>query len=156
MIIDKLANLHIYLPAHKDAIAAFLDTVSPELPNGEYAIAGDDVFARVMSYPLKPAKMCKIEAHDVYVDIQSAIIGTEGIGLYDRRVLTESEPYDDKNDVVFYAPQPPLYTIGVHEGYFAMIFPHEAHSPQTITEGCEYVKKFVIKIKYELFGGIAP
>jgi YhcH/YjgK/YiaL family protein len=153
MILDKITRLGKYLPNnYRDAVLSFLDTISKETPNGEYPINGNNIFARVMSYETKAPELCKIEAHDTYIDIQSTITGVEGIGIFDRDILENiSEPYNAEKDVLFFsAGKAPLYTIAVHEGYFAMIFPHEAHRPQTAVDGALNIKKFVIKINKEL------
>ena len=51
MIIDKLENWNYYHfgPAWKQ-IFEFLDTLTPQSPEGKYTILADDIFAIVMSY----------------------------------------------------------------------------------------------------------
>jgi YhcH/YjgK/YiaL family protein len=150
MIVDKLQNLPRYLKSHCIEIEEFLLKVSRDMEDGEYPIVGSDVFARVMSYDTKPEHSCSIEAHNVYVDIQSTLAGVEGIGMFDREMLEHKTGYDEDNDVVFFEGSEPLFTVAVKEGYFAMIFPHEAHRPQTMVKKEEAIRKFVIKVKKDL------
>ena len=152
MVLDKLEHLISYIPSYHSEINNFLRLVSPTMKDGEYPIVGENVFARVMNYATKPEDDCRIEAHDVYVDIQSVLTGAEGIGIFGRESLKPSTAYDKDNDVVYFEKAWPLYTVSVNEGYFAIIFPHEAHRPQTAVKQPENIRKFVIKIKGEMFG----
>ena len=151
MVLDRIEFLHRYLPDFHIEIDNFLKSISSCMKDGKYNIAGEKVFAQVMSYSTKPEADCRIEAHDLYVDIQSVITGAEGIGLFDRETLTANASYDDEKDVWFFDSADPLNTVAVHEGWFAMIFPHEAHRPQTAVGLPNNIKKFVIKISKDLF-----
>ncbi|GHU49963.1 hypothetical protein AGMMS49975_00040 [Clostridia bacterium] len=150
MILSEIKYLKKYLPKHKKKIMRFINEMPKDIADGEYPIAGEKVFARVMSYDTKPENECKIESHKKYVDIQCTLAGVEGIGIFDRK-LTPKDEYDKDNDVIFYEPGEPLYTAAVNAGYFAMIFPNEPHRPQTYLRGDIGIRKFVIKIDKGLF-----
>jgi len=152
MVYSKLENLKDYLKKDiYDKAVFFLNQVTEDMPEGEYPIDGDAVFARVMSYHTKTPENCKIEAHNNYIDIQASITGAEGIGVYCRDSLVEEEAYDGKKDVVFYnkkAATQIVHTVNI-PGYFTMLFPEDAHSPQEQVLSFDTVKKFVIKVAVE-------
>lgn len=150
MIIDRLENLKKYIDENDmRKIDAFLKRLSPEMEEGRYEIDGDEIYARVMSYNTSPREDCKIEAHDVYIDIQSTLVGQEGIDVFHREELAENVSYNNENDVRFYENSNQNYvTVKNLPNYFSMIFPEEAHKPQiSLDEKCNVVKKFVIKMR---------
>jgi YhcH/YjgK/YiaL family protein len=100
-----------------------------------------------MSYGTKTVSDCKIEAHNVYVDIQSTITGAEGISVFDRAECRTSVAYSVADDVELFAPVAPIAHTDNLPGYFTLLFPWEAHRPQERVKGFELVKKFVIKAK---------
>lgn len=150
MIIDRLENLKKYIDeSDMRKIDAFLKRLSPEMEEGRYEIDGNDIYARVMSYNTSPREDCKIEAHDIYIDIQSTLVGQEGIDVFHREELSENVSYNNENDVRFYENSNQNYvTVNNLPNYFSMIFPEEAHKPQISLDGkCNVVKKFVIKMR---------
>jgi YhcH/YjgK/YiaL family protein len=150
MIYAKRTEIDKYLKkAFVDQIAPFLDSVNSDMPDGEYQINGKRIFAQVMSYATKEPYKCRIEAHNVYVDIQSTISGAEGISIFDRTKCETSHPYSSENDVEFFAPAMPIAYTDNLPGYFTLLFPWEAHRPQEWIEGYARVKKFVIKAMFE-------
>lgn len=154
MIVDKLENLERYIPKqYKKEILQWVGNVHQDMPEGIYTIAGEDVYAKVLSYRTKLEESCKIEAHGRYVDIQSTICGVEGINVYRRELQERESEYDNEKDVLFYKRnQEPYLRVKVKEGYFAMLFSHEAHQPEISFDGeCSEIKKFVIKIKEQLY-----
>ncbi|MDR1531593.1 MAG: YhcH/YjgK/YiaL family protein [Clostridiales bacterium] len=145
MVLGHISNVLNYIPRYKDEVAVFLKKATFEIADGEYPIIGKEIFARVQSYPLRTPERGRVEAHNSYIDIQSVIAGTEGIDIFRRDLLTLETAYDDENDVEFYNTGPKIASLELPEGYFAMLFPNEAHRPQMFALGAEHVKKFVIK-----------
>lgn len=154
MIYAKLSDLNKYIqlfPYQK--MQGFLKKISSDMEEGEYSIFGDKIFARVMSYSTHFPEECCIEAHDRYIDIQSSIVGAEGISVYNRQDLLVKKAYDAERDVVFFdnEGEPYLAHTVNWPGYFTMLFPWEAHRPQEVVPLMERtVKKFVIKLQYPL------
>lgn len=148
MIFDKIDNLYRYISADAYSnIKDFLRKIEDDIPEGEYEICGERIYARVMSYATKPCQECKIEAHRRYIDIQSTIYGAEGIGIYSQKGLAIFENYNAAADVELFN-QPGIevaYAYNFPE-YFTMLLPGEAHSPQQKVGKNDYVKKFVIKV----------
>ena len=152
MILDSMERLGCYLPASvRESVVAFVSGLSADSPDGEYKIIGDSVFARVQSYPLKTADMCKVEAHDAFIDIQSVLSGAEGIDIFERAELSVNIPYHAASDVVFLNPGKVLHSVAIQQGHFVVLFPHEAHRPQMEAPDCRFVKKFVIKVRISLW-----
>lgn len=150
MIIDRLENLKKYIDENDmRKIDVFLKRLSPEMEEGRYEIDGDDIYARVMSYHTSPREDCKIEAHDLYIDIQSTLVGKEGIDVFHREELIEKIPYNAAKDVCIYEESAQQYiTVDNLPDYFSMLYPEEAHKPQiSLDKKRDIVKKFVIKIK---------
>ncbi len=150
MIQDRLQNLWKYVPEDKqEQIKKFTDQISESMPDGFYEIDGDEIYARIMSYPTRKGEACEIEAHDVYRDIQFSLTGVEGISIYQRDLL-KPKTGDAENDfMTFYDVEAePYIRILNLPGFFSMILPEEAHRPQESIDGtCAMVKKGVIKIK---------
>ena len=149
MIHDKLENLHNYIrPRDFELIkTTFLRVLSPNMEERKYDIDGDRIYAKVMSYDTKDSSICKIEAHNVYIDIQCTITGAEGIDIYERDGLGIAEPYNTDKDVIFYEKEEKSFHAHTEnlEGYFTLLLPDEAHAPQQRVGNIEQVKKFVIK-----------
>lgn len=151
MIYEHLKYLYKYVTEEQfSKINKFLEILSPDMEEKRYEIDGESIFAKVMSYQTFTKQNCKIEAHNKYIDIQSSLVGAEGIDIFDRNILNILKEYDEVNDVFFFEEiASPFVSVKNVEGYFTMIFPQEAHRPQIlINKKCSYVKKFVIKILY--------
>lgn len=154
MINDKIENLLYYLPKSKQRkMDKFIKSIREDMEEGYYEIDGDNIYAKVMSYDGKLREFCRIEAHNNYVDIQFSIMGIEGIDIFDRSLLEVKEPYNEKEDIVFFQETKKCYLkIANLSGYFTMIFPKEAHKPQiTLNLDNPFIKKCVIKVKETCF-----
>jgi len=154
MIFDKVDNLSLYLPDKLvEPIFSCLRKIDEKTPDGIIDIDGKDVYLRVMSYPTS-LRECPIEAHNKYVDIQSVLVGAEGIEVFDRSQLDIKTQYDDRSDVAFFheTEKQPIQIVNVYPGFFALLFPHEAHRPQIAVNDIPVdIKKYVIKIRREYF-----
>lgn len=150
MVYSKLCNISRYISEDNyKCIKEFVESINPEMEERLYSLNGDEIYARVMSYTTPEPGECKIEAHNRYIDIQSTIVGAEGISVFDRSMLIEATPYSKEEDVAFFRFSEDAlraHTINV-PGYFTMLFPEDAHRPQEMVNGFGRVKKFVIKIK---------
>lgn len=150
MVHEKLSGLLEYIPSEKkDLVTEFLNKISVDMEEGFYAIDGENIYAKVMSYNTKLPEECEIEAHDCYVDIQFTLNGEEGISIYpreDMKLVNE----DTENDFLIFENHLEKAMIGVRNkpGWFTLIHTYEAHRPQeSVNRQCELVKKGVIKIK---------
>lgn len=147
MIFDKFENIENYLEIPDD-VKVFVKKLSTDMPAGRQFI-NDNCYANIDEYATKPAERCRLEAHKKYIDIQLLLSGKEELQFTDIEGLKISEEYDENRDVMFFAgSERKLNSVILSEGYFALLYPHEAHQPQ-MNYGCESlkVKKVVIKIK---------
>ena len=153
MIYDRIQNLYKYLnsPDYELIKRCFLDTLTPEIPDGNYPIDGQRIFANVSSYETKNMSDCKVEAHNYYIDIQCTIKGGEGIDVFERSSLSINEGYSREIDTCFFERNELALIAHINniEGFFTILFPNEAHSPQQRIFEIDRVKKFVIKYAIE-------
>ena len=149
MIIDKLANASIYYGIDEKITRALKWLQSTNLetfPEGEHQIEGKDIFVRVSNADTKPLDQSQVETHKEYIDIQFVYKGKEYIGFMPDEFAGKETKRNDADDVVFFDGKPDLVT--VHEGYFMMVFPHDAHAPRVAIGSPAKTRKFVLKVKW--------
>jgi biofilm protein TabA len=154
MITDTLENSHYYPfgPAWQKAFE-FLNTLSADTPDGKYPINGEAMFAMVMSYETKEPDEAKFEAHKKYADIQTTLIGAEGIAVVDTKNMQETIAYDDSSDVAFYETPKTIPTlVDVYPKSFAFLLPQDCHMPQLAVGASQLIKKVVVKIALSELG----
>lgn len=157
MILTKIRTVAEYLsPEIRQPVHAFLQKINADMPDGEYEILGAEAFARVQTYRTVPPEDARIEAHDVYADIQGTLRGAEGISVYDRESLRGLGPYREPEDVCHYdaAGAEPLAHVNNLPGYATILLPADAHRPKERIDSTDEVKKFVIKVKAEYVDGV--
>jgi YhcH/YjgK/YiaL family protein len=155
MIVDHISNWKQYpLGAAWESVFAFLSTLSRDAEEKEYPLMGEQMFARVMSYPTKSetAGDAVLESHRVYADIHMALIDSERIAVYPRHTLAVKDAYDPSRDVEFYTfTQKAALQLSMQPGSFALLLPNDAHMPGLHAEnGTGTVKKVVVKVAMEL------
>ncbi|GIL16557.1 MAG: hypothetical protein BroJett040_03080 [Oligoflexia bacterium] len=152
MIFDRIENLPKYFSsglweqAYQFALQSLKD---PQIQNGEVKIAGEDLFARINSYPTKSEDLCIVEAHVQYIDIHFMIEGEEIVFIHPKSELKAKTEYDQASDYTFYeAPKDYALSFKLTPGHFAVIFPDEAHKTQVQAGQCPAQnKKIVFKLK---------
>jgi len=155
MIVDSLQNGGRYPlgDAWEEALA-FLAQLSPDAAEQEYALRGEAMFARVMSYPTKQEtdSDAVLEAHRHYADVQMSLVGSERIAVYRTPELRTKTDYDPERDVEFFHyEKPATVQIGNLPGTFTLLLPQDAHMPQLFTgQPGDPVKKVVVKIALDL------
>ena len=157
MIVDQLnqGELYGFGPAWEMALE-FLRSIDADHEEGQIQLQGEEIFARIMSYDTQAPEVSKVEAHNVYVDIQMTLRGAEGIDWWLRETLPIKQDYDELRDVLFFDATEiaPRGRADLHAGYFAVFFPHDAHRPKQMVGGqSEHIKKVVVKIKRDLLLG---
>ena len=151
MIVDNLDQAAtyavVYGPAWRLAFE-FLQTLNPQTPDGEYPLRGEEVSARVMTYPTRPLDQAVLEAHRRYIDIQMVLSGAEIMRVFPVAGLVVRDPYDAARDVSFYqAPVECPVRLAMGPGRFAVFFPQDAHMPCLMAGAAvQTVKKVVIKL----------
>lgn len=150
MIIDNLLNAKKYYHVHKnfkEAFEAIEKLVSENAPEGKYVLDGDELFASVQSYESKKKENRNFEYHNKYIDIQYIIEGDEEICITNLNGAEEAVEFNEDRDVGF-VKMPENYTVAhLTDGYYAVMFPDEAHLPGTATKDkCQPIRKIVVKV----------
>jgi YhcH/YjgK/YiaL family protein len=147
MIFDRMANhqrYNVLSPLIARAFEHIRTTDMPALSAGNYAIAGNDLYAVVSEYTTKPEAAGKWEAHRRYIDLQYMVRGVERIGF---APATGMKPgaYDSEKDFLLLEGRGDFLT--VHESDFMVLWPDDAHMPGIEVSGPSPVKKAVFKIR---------
>ncbi len=136
------------------SIFSKLETLGPETPDGRIDILPDDgAFLFVAGYPTRERADAICETHDLKIDIQMCLQGSERIEWAPRSFLPVKTPYSSEKDATFYSqPAEPLPGgVDMKPGYFMVLFPEDAHMPALKpTDGTDSVRKLVVKLKVDL------
>lgn len=148
MIFDRVASLLCYNELFK-AASDFIQSCGPHTPDGRYELTGGGIFAKVESYWTRGREDGCLESHCKYIDVQSCLVGAEGVEIFNPALL-ETVSQDIEKDRVLYSLNAQVAGfIEVLPGDAAVFFPGEPHRPQMITSrGAEYIKKVVVKIPH--------
>ncbi len=145
MILDTLGNAAKYAGLKMGISEAFGFLDQPglaELPDGEYEIFGDRVYAIIAHENGRQIDEGKLEGHRKYIDIQYVISGEESMGWKAREGLVRSMDYDAERDLEFFEGKPD--SVGrVSPGSFAVFLPTDAHLPLI---GNGPIHKVVVKV----------
>ena len=150
MILDELRNLKAYAALHPaiDLAAQFLEKCEKEdLAAGTYEIDGRNVYALVTEYEPQEKAAPFYESHDLYLDIQCMIRGSEYQWYAPRDTLTESVPYVPEKDITKYHFEGQGSRLELREGSFAIYYPQDGHLPGMKKDGVAKCKRVVVKVK---------
>lgn len=147
MVVDMLDNLAKYAslnPLFAQAIE-FLNTHDLQaMEPGKTELKGSDLVVNVAQTSPKTKEEAKLETHNVFIDIQIPLSGTEVIGYTAAcNCLPANAPYSAEKDITFFDGLAETY-VAVKPGMFAIFFPQDGHAPGISSEG---VKKIIVKIK---------
>ena len=150
MIYDNISNIDLYkgisTNIHKGL--QFLKLANPNIANGIYEI-NPFVKAIVSEYETKVESDYYYESHKKYIDIQYTLCGHERIACLPIEKMTETKPYSEEEDAVFYTTNTKPVEITIGDGYFTIFFPEDGHMPQLCTKKPMFVKKVVIKVSVD-------
>lgn len=130
-----------------EAFAFITNTNLDTLSAGKHIIDGDNVFATISNGPTKDIDKTGWEAHHNYLDLHLVISGREKVGVMNARTAKVTNPYDAAKDLEnfdintkgdWYIEDPSTLYI---------FFPQNSHRPGVHVDGCDVVKKMVIKIR---------
>ena len=147
MIIDKVENSFLYEGLGENlalALKYIRETDFLNIPEGNYKLKGEEVFAIVQEYATKEEKEGRLESHRKYIDVQYIIEGVEKMGLV---TLRNQEPTEiiEKNDVLFYDKDVSTL-VEFSAGMFGVFFPDDLHKPGIRSGASVKVRKVVVKI----------
>ena len=148
MIYDSIKNAWIYYRIHPDIEAGlkFLEQLSAEIEPGEYTV-NDNVKAIVSEYETIEIFERGYEAHKNVIDIQFPILGVERIKWSFTEGMDVNIPYDIEKDRTFFKNTKSTTHVDIGNGFFAIMFPCDAHSPQHFVDKPEVIKKVTLKVK---------
>lgn len=149
MVYDKIDNIELYRGLSEDIYAGlkFLSSVDVAIENGVHEIS-EGVRAVVSEYETKSTNQNGFEAHRKFLDIQYLILGKEIVRCKPVENLVVTKAYDAQNDYLLFCNEVDNtsdFLLG--DGYFALLYPDDAHEPQLSVDGPMPVKKVVVKIK---------
>lgn len=145
MIFDKLEKLRQY-DVVSDKVLNFLFNLDENKPAGHYEI-DDEAYANIDVYETKEYDICFPEAHKRYIDIQMLLSGEERLDFANISELSIKDDYDEERDIMFFHNPEKMNTLYLKKGYFALLYPTDAHKPQIkSSENSQTVKKVVVKI----------
>ena len=156
MLFDKAQNMATYYESapRLEFCVEFLKRFEEEaLPDGEYEIDGERVFANIQTYRTKQQDdTCRFEAHRKYVDVQYIVSGMEKIRVAKLGDLKLTEERSSKGqDIAFYEGEPRLDFV-LTKGTFLMLYPQDAHMPGLSVEKDSTVRKIIFKLAVPFSG----
>lgn len=148
MIYDHIKNIGLYkgLSVALDTALDFIAGAKLPMENGTTMLE-HGVKAIVSEYVTKEENPKGYEAHIRYADVQFLMDGSEYIRCCPLEFLDPSTDYDETGDCRFYVEQPGSgCALRLGAGYFAVVFPDDAHIPQLAIGAPAPVKKIVLKV----------
>lgn len=148
MIVDHLQAAERYFALHPGFRPAleYLRRLGEPLKLGKHPLDGDRLLAIVSQDQGRGREQSLLESHRRYIDIQYVLRGVESIGWLPTAACTRvSTPYAPDKDIGFFYDRPPTW-IELPAGYFAILFPDDAHAPLA---GSGPIAKVVLKIAVE-------
>ena len=143
MIYDKIENLKLY--NIDKSVIDFINDITSDKECGRYDIS-KVIYANIEEYSTK--EYGYFEAHKNYIDIQLLLEGEEIIEYTPLEGLQVKDEYNTSRDIAFYYDgENQILKLPLKKGFFAVLYPHEAHKPQLISTTQQKVKKVVVKIK---------
>ncbi len=147
MIIDQLSQLQKYNhlhPTFKKAVA-FIESNDLDLLNpGEITI--DETLRIIVIHEElipKETSIAAFECHNLNIDIQIILEGTETVGWKPRNSCHSPKgEYSPEKDVLFFNDEPDMF-FQLKKSQFGIYFPNDVHAPMI---GSGNVKKIVIKV----------
>jgi biofilm protein TabA len=152
MVIDKLENIETYKGLSNDIYSGlnFIKTANKNIAVGVYLI-NEKVKAIVSEYDTIDNFTRGFEAHMHVIDIQYPIIGIERIKWSPINEMEINIPYDIEHDRTFYKnPHRQGTNIDIGNGFFAIMFPNDGHSPKHYVTKPEFIKKITVKVSLRL------
>jgi YhcH/YjgK/YiaL family protein len=149
MIHDTLANAARYAALDERFAAAFrwLAALDETQADGRLTIAGEELFAVLMSYDTKAPVDRTQEAHRRYADLQVMLHGEERIQFTPAETLGAGNGYHAEKDYELFDSPAEHSTLRLRAGEFAIFFPGEGHKPSLVFNEPAHVRKVVVKVR---------
>jgi biofilm protein TabA len=150
MIVDTLAQSGRYrgiaFLLDKGLQAAARLAASPPA-DGKHELGAPGLTASLSSYTTDDPGSKLFEAHRRFIDIQVVLSGSETLYWAPLSSLQAREEYSEEKDISFH-DGPAGVAVPLVPGWFAVLFPEDAHKPgcTQIDAGPAAVRKLVIKV----------
>lgn len=133
MIIDHIKNAHLYysLNPYFKSVFEKLNTIKEsDFEKNKEEMDGPNCFLLYFDMEGKGKDGVKLECHQKYLDIHFVIKGSDLIGYKETSLCKEVDLDDmEKSDYKLFKDKP-VSEVLINEGYFAVVFPGDAHAPQ--------------------------
>lgn len=136
-----------YPEAIKIALQWIADNDVANLEAKTYEIQGRDIYVMIQDITTQPAEMRRAERHDLYLDIQYIVSGTERMGYVPYTGKEEILDNPENKDVVHYTNLENETFVDVNAGSYCIFFSNDIHRPGCAAGEPMAVRKAVIKIK---------
>lgn len=147
MVVDTLDNLEKYIslnPLFAQAVDFIKSHDLQVMEIGKTELKGSDLIVNIAQTSPKTKEQAKLETHNVFIDIQIPLSGTEVMGYTAAKdCVPTNAPYNAEKDITFFEGPADSY-IPVKPGMFAIFFPQDGHAPGISPDG---VKKVIVKVK---------
>lgn len=147
MVVDRLENLEKYVslnPLFAQVVDFLKSTDLNKLEVGKIELQGKDLVVNIAQTTPKTKEEAKLETHNVFIDIQMPLSGTEIMGYTAATdCVPANAPYNEEKDITFFEGAATDY-ISIKPGMFAIFFPQDGHAPGITPDG---VKKVIVKVK---------
>lgn len=152
MIYDHINNINRYGdPVIRQGLDIILQlarqfALGKPIEEGHYSLE-NGLRYNVDRYQTKVENLVGYEAHRQYIDIQFLLDGEEVIRVHRLEGMHCISPYDRDRDAGFHTPNDDYHTdLPIGNGYFAILYPNDAHMPQLCTNTPAPVLKIVVKV----------
>lgn len=146
MVIDHIKNAHLYFglnPYFKTAFKYLKEVKSGDFEKKKLEVDGSNFFLLYFDTAGKGRDGVILECHQKYLDIHFVTKGSDLIGYKETSFCKEVDTDDmTENDYKLFKDKP-VSEVLINEGYFAIVFPGDAHAPLM---GTEKFMKVVAKI----------
>lgn len=132
MILDHIKNSHLYysLNPYFESVFRRLNSVSEiDFQKDKEELDGSHCFLLYFDMEGKGRDGVKLECHQRYLDIHFVIKGSDLMGYKETSLCKEVDTDDmEKKDYKLFKDKP-VSEVLINEGYFAVVFPGDAHAP---------------------------
>lgn len=145
MILDTIDNLKLYASMNPlfDKVVEFVEKNDLNtLEAGKHVIVEGDLFVNIQDAKARTREEARLESHEVMIDIQIPLSGSEEMGYSPLCDMPEAEMNKEK-DIAFYPGLAESY-FTVKPGEMVIFFPQDAHAPAISQSG---VRKAIFKVK---------
>ncbi|MDO4326757.1 MAG: YhcH/YjgK/YiaL family protein [bacterium] len=136
-----------YPEAIKTAFQWIADNDVANMEAGTYEVQGRDIYVMIQDITTQPAEVRRAERHDLYLDIQYIVSGTERMGYVPYTGKEEILDNPENKDVVHYTNLENETFVDVPAGSYCIFFSNDIHRPGCAAGEPMAVRKAVIKIK---------